>query len=441
MLLTLAVILNIVTAFLAHRRTKTWLNPFTAIMAMFALNGLFYVFSPLVESANETSEPVRATEVYVLLFSLGFLGLTLLLRPEAFNLRSVMTTRVAGLTLILLLCFGLVVAGTVMLIVQNNGTLPIVLMSRGFAVGKGSSYEDFLVPFVTPFTMGVSRFMFIALCLDFLSKEVTLVRHVRDNLFNYGLAAGAAVLVLGTGLRNVLFWPIAFFLFGFIRKRGFRLGHALISGALMVFFGLFFVVLGNYRFGTTQIGDSPLSGLVATEVGNPILQNMFNWLALYAGTSYPNLNAMIMMPPDPQFGLITLTEILPDGLIEAFVRIPQNSILYLTTGGLLPYRGFTFRTLFTDFYADFGYAGSLAAGLLLYAFAVRCYNRSGVNPGWLFHYLCFLPALLMFPFLNLFTGLPTLVPILFYYVFIGFRPVTRISLNPALPVTRAAAAT
>lgn len=64
-----------------------------------------------------------------------------------------------------------------------------------------------------------------------------------------------------------------------------------------------------------------------------------------------------------QHGRILLSLIIPDRILWEFGLLPQvTAIEYLSSNLLLPYSGLTFRTLFADLYADFGYAGSLLTG-------------------------------------------------------------------------------
>jgi hypothetical protein len=178
---------------------------------------------------------------------------------------------------------------------------------------------------------------------------------------------------------------------------------------------------GNVRLGGSGISASPLSHLVTEELGESWLGGVLPGAVLYLAPNLSNLDVMLENGPRPAGGLIIVSQMLPGGLVELFGEEPPSAITYLKERELLPFRGMTFRTIFADLAADFGPYGAVLAGMFLFGLSVVAHNRARRSGHWLKLYLAFLPGLVMFPLLNQYTGLPTLLPVLLLVTLVGVR--------------------
>lgn len=412
MLIDLSIIANLLAAAIAVRKCRTWLNPFTCVMLCFATSGVILSQELLVPSWNWTSDILPETELFIFLMSGSLLVVTLFVRSNPWTLHDAAPFSTLVMRTTILLSFAETVIHLILLLVRNGGALPLTLLSNSFAQGRGATYDEFLIPFLTPLTWGACRLMAVLLCMDLLLRRETLLTHVSRYPVEYALTMLAHIATLGAAMRNVVIWPVAIFILGLARKQVLSPRHKFAIAIVAVVTTLAFVIIGNFRVGGSFILDSPFSRLMSIQIKNPLAETVMAWITCYAGTVYPNLNAMIAAPPDPGHGIMLLRQIVPDSLLQLFITPPPTGIEYLSSEDLLPYFGLTFRTIFTDLYADFGYWGSLLAGTGIYAGSIWAFNRSSTNPVWLAVYLCVVPGILMFPLMNFYLGVSALTPVI-----------------------------
>ena len=292
------------------------------------------------------------------------------------------------------------------MIAKNDFSLPLITMSESFRRGKGMNYMDFHIPFFTPLSFGLSRFLWLYCCLSYLFSDQKLIDHIKSNAALYFYATVGTGFVVLSGLRNVLLWPGIFFVFGgWIKNR--KINTRYITIGLFAFL-VIFIGLGNYRIGFSDA----LTKFQFFKLDIPILDDIFLWASLYFTPCYSNFDHLIREVSSFSYGLVFLSECLPNVLIKLFGEVPDSSIAFLKGHNLLMYYGFTFRTIFSDLYIDFGYFGSLLILSFIYTGVVYLFNKSCDRQLYLALYMLLLPGFLFIPFLNRLTTMVALLPIL-----------------------------
>ncbi len=411
MITSLASAVFVVGAWIARVRTGTWLNPFTPPLFVFALEAALAGGVGVVQPSENYAALSLRTQLIVLVVSLsslalvGFLGESRLAGPVQIRPRM-------PLRLLILFAGVLIVGATVYLIGRNEG-VPFLTIARKFAMGWGTHYSEYDIPFLTPAAQGLNRFIFLLLAIDLMAMGVPLREHLRRRSVEYTVALVTLICVFASGRRNVFLWPVLFLSIANV-MRGWR-PRSLFRPktiAAMAIILLAFTWAGNVRLGGSGVSASPLSHLVAEELGESWLSGVLTGAVLYLAPNLSNLDVMVENGPRPAGGLIIVSQMLPRGVVELFGEEPASAITYLRERELLPFRGMTFRTIFADLAADFGPYGAVLAGMLLFGLSVVAHNRARRSGHWLKLYLAFIPGLIMFPLLNQYTGLPTLLPVL-----------------------------
>ena len=69
-MIELSVALNLLSSFISRERVGTFVNPFSIVMLLFAMNGFFFVMDPLIPSNRIYGGLTIKTENYILAFSI-----------------------------------------------------------------------------------------------------------------------------------------------------------------------------------------------------------------------------------------------------------------------------------------------------------------------------------------------------------------------------------
>lgn len=411
-MILISIAFNFLAIAICIYRTKNPFNIFSIVNMLFMICGIVYLFDPLLESGSVFRTLSVETIIYVSIFSFCFMLINFRIRPpaEAMIKRGEILCVFGNPVLFFAISF-VVISATFLLVMKNGMKLPIVIISESFRSGKGAHYSEFDIPFVTPLAIGLSRVPFILLACNYLFSRDNLVRHIKRHWVYYIIAGICTVTVLASGRRNVILWPILYFVVVYTIKQRISFKKAMVIGVFFLGFSYLFSVIGDYRSGA--VDRSSAMGFLKQPVDVPVLGPAWAWMARYSGASYSNLNVMIEYPMEPTYGTVLLTELVPDIILDKIMVIPQEPVVYMSDNRLLPYFGNTFRTFFADVYSDFGYIGSLLLGASIYGICVYLFNGCGYNWRLSYLFLVFLPGLFMFPFLNQFTGLSTLSALLF----------------------------
>jgi oligosaccharide repeat unit polymerase len=420
-MLYLVILLNILTLRIVVKKTKSIITPFSIVILSFLIIAIFTTFNLLLPSNPYFHVFLETkTKFFILIFTLCLLFISTQIKNTSLQYTFKINSRLRIRTIFYFLSF-LIFIVTVLTFIKNNFQMPLFIINSDFESGKGSHYSEYNIPFLTPLSFGVNIVQSLLLSFSFVSYRKKLKMHISKNKLLYILLLVSTIELLGIGLRNVMIWPfvIFFFSFTFFNKIKIKKEHVFFVLTII----LLFVAIGNFRMGVSDLSYNPFNKFVNIKTGSVFLDTTISWILLYFGTSYQNLNAMIMSPPQLTYGLGILSDFIPDVFISGLFSIPPEPIAYLKDNNLLPYFGFTFRTYFTDFIPDLGYWGALILGVSIYAFMVWLYNKSQNSPKYFKYYIALIPAFLMSPFLNKFSGLVTLFPLLFLFVFIKLQKV------------------
>jgi hypothetical protein len=151
-------------------------------------------------------------------------------------------------------------------------------------------------------------------------------------------------------------------------------------GALLL--TVYFVVAGNYRFGTVDVTKK-----VQKSTGNESVDMVYAWAADYTEPTFPNLDNFIHDQPGMLFGMAWVSSVLPSELVDALGINRNNAAIWLSDNSLYAYHGLTFRTMYPDLIMDFGFKGALVMGAVFFWAGARIYNQSLKSP---FHFLHFI---------------------------------------------------
>lgn len=309
------------------------------------------------------------------------------------------------------LCLGELAVGVVL-----GGGVPLLVMGRGGASG----YGDFRIGFLSVVAHGSAKFLFLYLMLRLLNFKGYSFEFLRDNFLLIFVTIGCLGMNFLGGLRNLLLLPLIFaayvLLDSIILTK--RLKFMIFISAVL-FVPIFFVVIGSFR--TSSLKFTGL--LLANPTDIAWLDSALSWFYLYLFPSYLNLDGLLVSFSEFQHGRILLSLIIPDRILWEFGLLPQvTAIEYLSSNLLLPYSGLTFRTLFADLYADFGYAGSLLTGAFFLGASVWLYRKRGQSLLCMFLFMNCFKGLYMFPLKFSFLTQYDILPIVLFLLLVKYSP-------------------
>lgn len=415
-LLALAFLCNVVAAGVAVRNTQNWINPFSFVLCLFGLAAWFQLVPPIHAYRGFMAGPTAKSAAYIFIFSAGFLITTFFLRPVHLP-RPVKMVGNFPKSAVISACFVGNLLITLMILRKNGWTPPLLLIGDNWGTRYHTSYTDHDIPFFSPLSFGLGRFIWIVLFFEYALSKKRFVDHFNENKIFYLMALICCFTGILSARRNVLFWPICWFGVSYALSHRVSTRVFVRSCVALAAFVIVFTALGNLRRGSLFDTGNRIWLKESHYIEIPILIDVYGQIARYVTPVYANLTAIIEFPPRVQYGKIIFSELVPDKILSKVMRIPEmDAIGYLSSSGLLPLKGQTFRSVFTDLYADFGYLGSLVAGIAIFSGMVWLYNNSARNPYAFFLYLVFLPGLVFSAFINGYSQIITLVSIPIFLV-------------------------
>jgi oligosaccharide repeat unit polymerase len=279
---------------------------------------------------------------------------------------------------------------------RKLGTFPIFVLAH-----EGAQYSEVFEGVVTFVGWGTARALALWLVMEMAMTSLNVRRFVVHHFLLIGCTAGAIFLNVLDGQRNMLILPALLAVFALSRRGALKTRLLVPAGAVILFF---FLALGTFRAGEHRSSSS-----LRHSSGNESLDNAVGHLVTYLEPNVHNLNNLVILHPRPYMGKILLYTIVPNKLLNLFLTAPESAVSRLYADLYFSQPGLTFRTVFADFYADFGGIGSLLFGTLYYMFAVACFNRASSRPRFMLINLILAQGIIFFPFMNNFLGFPVIV--------------------------------
>ena len=414
--LYISTLLFSLAVFTSARRARTFLNPFSIIAAIWVLALVNYILGLATPDFPTYYAITYRTSTFILFNALLFLVATSMIRghqrgsfPQGSQLYVLLDSK-----LVFSLVFCGVLLAALMLLQKNGWRPPVIILNESSRQRAGLGYSDLDIPFVTPFSFGLQRFMVVFLAADWALSGSKLRAHFRTRRLEYLLTITATALILMSGRRNPAFTLFAIFLFSYLVNNQFTKSQLRSFTLGLAVFAFLFGATYEYRLGgDTKVIYEDLNYTVEFPVLGTIANNLIN----YTAPIIPNINATIENFSDNQtYGLILASEVIPDVLLRPFFHIPEQTIQVLKDQRALPFFGNTFRTYLSDLYPDFGYPGTIIIGNAILFLCVFIHNRASLGRDFLFIYLAIIPGLLFSPFLNWFTGIVSLSSLLIYFL-------------------------
>jgi hypothetical protein len=394
-MIELGLLFLIVTVGLEYKRVGIF-SPGVIIGFLFSSITILYIVTGFRDSSDESFQAY----LFWILMSIGIVNILPMKQNinynQKYNLRHERIVMVVSFIVAFILLFNHYKL--------TNFVPPILYLASEFATGVGTSYKDYDLGFQTTLLFAIGRIMPLAL----ISLREKAIRDRVSIKYYYVMFLVTLGGVFTLGLRNIILWPVIYFLF-----LGSSTGRVFLSRKMIVTtcFGLvLFVVLGNLRLGTSLIGN-PFEGRIRQLEG---ANAMFLWIFLYSVPSLLNLNNLFMKVSHdtPYNGLLLLSGMLPGVDFESV----KTSMDYITENQLLEFYGITFRTIYADLLLDFGIIGSLLVAFLIMVIYKLVFYMSLNNRKYGYIYCTILPSIVFFPFLNILTGLANLLPVLVIFI-------------------------
>jgi oligosaccharide repeat unit polymerase len=266
--------------------------------------------------------------------------------------------------------FFLVCLADPMVSIALTGNVGILMGNQGMGRG-GSIHTDAFTP-ITFIAWACAAMAATMVLTEFLFSGLSFREYRRRRWPHLLLLAGCFFFTGLSGNRFILIFPLACALIGlglFGRIRPMMLAAVAVLGTV------FFVAIGNFRFGAVDIVDN-----LRVVAGIGPVDLLVAWVASYAEPGFPNLDNFLVRPPSPTWGMAWLSSVLPSALVDAFGLDRINSGIWLADNSLYAYRGLTFRTMYPDLIIDFGRIGALMVGGVIFLLSARAYNRALASP-------------------------------------------------------------
>lgn len=276
----------------------------------------------------------------------------------------------------------------------TNFIPPITYLSNNFAAGIGSHYSEYNLGILTAYSFAAAKILPLLYMHDMMCGVKSKAKAI--------ISLISVLLVFTLGLRNVLLWPLLFYLVIKSKNIVLYINTKILLATIIL--SIAFVNLGNYRLGE-KAGGNPFAG-------RGILESTTNttliWSYLYTAPSLLNLNNLFEYQKEREisYGNMLLQTIVPFTNDNV-----KNSITVMVDNGLLEYYGITFRTIYSDLLIDFGVVGSIFVGMILMYILKIIFISARKDYFHRLLYASLIPGIIFFPFLNLFTGFANMLPI------------------------------
>jgi hypothetical protein len=374
-------------------------TPFHICLFFFSAELYLAAFPLMIDDVygrTHITAPLGDTKIMILGSSLLLLVTSLFLRRgRAYELsRYRIVTRIPRQ--ILMLGFVAISAFSSFSSYRKLGTFPLFVLAQ-----DNTSYSEVFEGFVTFIGWGTARALAVWLSMEIATTSLT-VRHfaVHHFLLISCTVTGLSLNVLD-GQRNMFILPALLAAFALSRRRAIKFWYLAAFGCAIL---LFFVELGTFRAGSERSSDR-----VRYVTGRESWDNSLGSIITYLEPNVHNLNNLVTLHPKPFHGKILLYAALPDKFLNLFLIDPESAVERLYHEKSFAQPGLTFRTVFADFYADFGGIGALLFGTMYYAFAVVCFNQASFRPRFMLVYLILAQGILYFPFMNILIGIPAII--------------------------------
>jgi hypothetical protein len=384
-------------------RLRTIITPFHFCFALFAVElvlAMHHLMIPDLYGRTLTAA-FAPTTLFMIIGGIGSLTLATLFvrRPRQFLLKDYrVRLRYPRLpTIAVMLALPLV---SLVISYRRLGTLPLLALGRALP-GESVSYDDVYQGSITFIAWGAARALAIWLIVEMAVSRDSMSGFVRRNFVLVAATAIGLVLNGFDGQRNMVIIPFVLGAFALSLTGALKLRHYLTVGFLL---GLYFLIVGEFRSSqdaTVMIGVS-----TGTQGGDKAVAAFVT----YTEPNLDNLNNLVRFHPRPTYGLVTLSRLVPGPLIRPFVEIPPSPVEVMNDNHLFSQPGFTVRTIYGDFYPDFGAIGSVLLCFVVYAGSIYFFNRASRSPRALLVYLLLATGITCIPFMNMIAGIQAVSP-------------------------------
>jgi oligosaccharide repeat unit polymerase len=378
---------------------KNELTPFHIVFGLFILECIT-VYFPIVQTEGERPRALGLdTEIFMVLVSMSLFVAQFAFKPGSrFVADNYQISSIVPYWLI-----APIMLGTVAIISFINykrlGMFPISALKPGEDYLGGG---DAFLPFFTPLSWGIGRCLTILAAFRIGLNNLPWRRFISRNSVLLGCALVAVVINTLDGMRNNAILPAIIVFFGCSRRFHFSLKKSFIALGLC---GVFFIAAGAAR-----VGDHDWKQTLTVSSNNRAIDTVAAWVLSYAEPSIENLASLIHADPPLNYGTITLSEILPGPVRSLFMDDPDRTASYMSEKNLYVHPGLTFRTIYADFYTDFGYAGSLIVCGLLFWYSANIATKAGLTPRLFMIYLIIIPGIVYFPLMSFYLTITNLLP-------------------------------
>ncbi len=280
-----------------------------------------------------------------------------------------------------------------------HGRVGLVQGNEGMGSG-GGAHSDVFTP-LTFVAWSCASMAMAMLMTDFLFSFKGIIPYIHLRIIDIGLVGVCSLCTALSGNRFVLICQLASLTIGLALFSRLKVWMVV---TVAVFLAVFFVVVGNFRFGTIDITDS-----LQHTTGVRSVDTIDAWASTYSEPTFPNLDNFLRDQPGMMFGLDWVTTVVPSEIIDAVGLDRTNSSQWFADNALYAYHGLTFRTMYPDLIMDFGIKGALFLSAVFLWFGMRVYNGALQSPYHFVLFLAYSPLILLMPLSAGFYSLPNLL--------------------------------
>ncbi len=395
-------------AWLAGYKARNWFNPLSLASSLLAVNCFFTVID--IFAPDERFSSIVGSETATLVCGLGMIcaSSAAFMRPtDAVKLSlTVCSVRAPAWLAPFALILAVIYLG--LLVVKAGGLLPISAMSNLTQHQLAARREDFEIPFVGEFVMGVFRCLLIYLACALIAIRAGARAFGKSDLWLICVSMLICVVFVVAGRRNPAFWAFYIPLLGLTLVTGARIRSVLVwVGGMLVLF----VVLGNLR----RAGSAYETGLTISS-GFLAVDNALSWVAAYFAPTWRNLENITLFIEERYYGAFYLSRILPDSVLSLFGEAPKDASQVMLEMDAFDYGRMTFYSILGDLYYDFGAVGALVVVTVIMSAYVAAYNRSSHSLVALAFVLNFSVSLILMFAVNRFMGLGNILGLLLFII-------------------------
>jgi oligosaccharide repeat unit polymerase len=287
---------------------------------------------------------------------------------------------------------------------RRLGSLTLLAMGSDQPLAGDLSQGEAMAGIVPALGRGASRVLPFLAVVEFIYCFDSLRVFIRKRLFLCACTAAVLFLEIFDGQRTQIILPLATVFFA-LAVAG-RVSTRLVVIAA-VCAAVFFVVVGEFRIKnfTESFRLNRSTGLAS--IDTPLI-----WLVTYSEPSIYNFNNLARLHPEPTFGLCWFSQIAPGFIVKLLIKSPLPAAAILSDANAFAQPGLTLRTSYADWYRDFGFAGAVFPVAITWLLTLYAFNKSRLSPRMLWLYLCLAYATANLAFLNLFIGVPFVMPLL-----------------------------